>query len=65
MKNLWKSIYSNWESDKESDSTTTICQKLWFYDVTYMCLYYQGNINYRHKMVVTYQDIGFTIIAQP
>ena len=47
-----------------SDLTSTLCQQI-CKTVLSILHYYQDNIDYQDKIVVTYRDIGFTIIAQP
>ena len=60
MENLWKGITLN-EEQVKLDVTSTLCQKI----VLTILHYYQDNIDFRDKMVVTYRDIGFSIITQP
>ena len=55
----WERCQTGWESDKISELPSTA--------LFYMCL--QDNPmmshHYQDKMVVSYRDIGFTIIAPP
>ena len=63
MKNLWKGIELKEEQVKFLTLQRTLRQQICKTVLTILH-YYQDNIDYRDKMVVTYRDIGFTIITQ-